>query len=262
MKNEYKVKLLALSITAVLVLFAVVKNNVFSEQIIQTIKIFAYEDYSTYKAYDLEEDIDKLINDNIETFKFYTELFGISIDDLKISLLKDNENNILDYHNIGNTTIEYDNLDKNIIDYLISLRKTNPKIFKQSYVSGKTYSKEYIYSLINYFANIYGNVDFDVLASIAYIESGNLNAKYMVSNNNIYGGMSSNGLIKYQNIEYGVLSYVKLMSEKYYAKGLNTVEKIATRYNPNSTTWVNNVKSITNRFESKNITISDLNNLK
>ena len=76
-----------------------------------------------------------------------------------------------------------------------------------------------------------------------------------MSCNNIFGGMSSTGLIKYNNIEYGVLSYVKLMSERYYAKGLDTVESIARVYNPNSTTWTTNVKNTANKFNNyENIT--------
>ena len=265
MKTELKVKLLALSITTLLVICAVIKNNVLNnnQRYLQTSKIYAYETYNNLKVYDIGEDLDNFILNNQETFDFYTNIFGISIDDLKENILLDNEDKVLDYHNIGNSNIEYDSLDKNLIDYLFNLKKNNPKLFKQDYVSGRNYSKDYIYGLINYFANIYGNVDYEVLASIAYIESGNLNAKYMVSVNNIYGGMSSNGLIKYQNIEYGVLSYVKLMSEKYYGRGLNTVEKIASRYNPGSQTWVGNVKSQIHRFENNsNISLNDLITMK
>ena len=37
----------------------------------------------------------------------------------------------------------------------------------------------------------------------------------MLSANNIYGGMSGGSLIRHDTIEYGVLSYVRMMSEKY-----------------------------------------------
>ena len=85
-----------------------------------------------------------------------------------------------------------------------------------------------------------------------------------MSCNNIFGGMSRSGLLKYPNIEYGVLSYVKMMSERYYAKGLDTVEKIAIRYNNGSTSWIYNVNSKLSVFDSfDNITnISELVSLK
>ena len=80
----------------------------------------------------------------------------------------------------------------------------------------------------------------------------------MMSVNNIYGGMSQGHLIRYQNIEYGVLSYVKLMSEKYYAKGLTTIETIANKYNLGSKSWISNVKSSLSKFKDNQ---SDINTI-
>ena len=212
--------------------------------------------------YNLEEDIVSFINENNEKFNFYANIFGISISDLKESIINDNINNRFNENNIGNTKAEYDSFDKNIIDYLYNLRKTNSKLFNTEYSDASIYSKEYIYGLINYFSNIY-DVDYDILASIAYIESGNLNSKYMLKSNNIYGGMSSKGLIKHNNIEMGVLSYVKMMANGYYAKGLNTVETIAKKYNSGSTSWINKVNKYKNVFDnSDTIDIYTLVNLK
>ena len=82
----------------------------------------------------------------------------------------------------------------------------------------------------------------------------------MVKNNNIYGGMASTGLIKYKNIEYGVLSYVRMMSKGYYGKGLNTIDKIAKKYNLGSQSWIRNVKSVLNKFDKSSDEI-DINTL-
>ena len=54
----------------------------------------------------------------------------------------------------------------------------------------------------------------------------------MLRLNNIYGGMSSKGLIKYNNIELGVLTYVRMMSRNYYAKGLTNLYSIGKVYCP------------------------------
>ena len=54
----------------------------------------------------------------------------------------------------------------------------------------------------------------------------------MLRQNNIYGGMSSKGLIKYNSIELGVLTYVRMMSKNYYAKGLTNMYSIGKVYCP------------------------------
>lgn len=264
MKNdgELNKKTISIVITLLTVLIGIFKNEVLPQQIkiIDTNNVIAMQ---TMNEYNLEEDIVSFINENNELFSFYSNMFGISIDDIKSSLIKDNDGVVFNRSDIANTKNSYDNLDKNLIDYLFNLRKSNKKLFKQEYTSAKEYSKDYIYGLINYFSSVYGNVDYDVLAAIAYIESGNLNSKYMLKCNNIYGGMSSKGLIKYSNIEFGVLSYIKMMSKYYYSKGLTTVETIARKYNPGSTTWVGNVNKTRSKFKNKdNIDLNTLLSLK
>lgn len=264
MKNdgELKRKVISLIITTIVLTIGLFKNEILinNQKYTNSNNIIATK---SSNEYDLEEDIVSFINENNEIFNFYTEMFGISLNDLKKSIIMDNQNNKFNKLDIGNANKEYNSLDKNLIDYLFKLKKSNQALFKQEYKSGTEYKKEYIYSLINYYSKIYDNVDYNVLLSIAYIESGNLNSKYMLKRNNIFGGMSSKGLIKYNNIEFGVLSYVKIMSEKYYAKGLNTIDKIAKKYNPTSTTWVNKVKKVSNKFNNnKEINIYKLINLK
>ncbi len=262
MKSELKAKVIAFVITAVILSCGIVKNNVFNEKQKQVEKneILSVE---SYIVYDFESDLDSYINENFNTFEFYSNTFGISLENLKESIISKNNGNTLNRLDLGNTNTIYDSLDKNLIDYLFKLRKENSKLFKQKYSNGNNYSKDYVYGLLKYYSNIYTNVDFATLAAIAYIESGDLNSNYMMACNNIFGGMSSSGLIKYQNIEFGVLSYVRMMSLNYYGKGLDTVEKIARVYNPGSTTWTNNVKNKINKFsEYENIDLNTLINLK
>ena len=262
MKSELKVKVLAFAITAIVCTIGIIKNTTMDLRQVNTeyYQVLAMESMATY---DIDADLDSLIDNNKETFEFYTKMFGIKLSDLKESIIRDNGDKRLNHNDIGNTDSDYETLDKNLIDYLLNLKEKNPKLFNQEYVSGTTYSKEYIYGLIDYFASFYSNVDAKTLKAIAYIESGNLNSNYMVKNNNIYGGMASNGLIKYKNIEYGVLSYVKMMSKGYYGKGLTTIDKIAKKYNLGSKTWISNVKSALKRVSDTNedININTLTSL-
>ena len=255
--NILVVKVFSIIITMFTLILGLPNNNY---KTTETSNIIAL---NTMNEYNLEEDVVSFINENNDLFNFYSNMFGISISDLKESIINDNIDNKLNRNDIGNTNTNYDNLDLNLIDYLFNLRKTNNKLFQQEYVSSTEYSKDYIYGLINYFSKVYSNVDYDVLASIAYIESGNLNSKYMRNCNNIYGGMSSKGLIKYNNIELGVLSYVKMMSKYYYGKGLNTVELIAKKYNAGSISWIGKVNKYKSVFNNEDtINLNDLINLK
>lgn len=247
MKSDSFRTVLSLIITIMVVMLGIIKNNAYSLNNNENI-IVQVAQIDNVEIKELTN-LDKLVlfeEENMTKFKFYTDMFGINLDDLNTHLSKDN------------TIYNADNLDLYLINYLFNLKKSNSKLFKNNYNNGNNFSKDYVYGLLNYFTNVYGNVDYVTLASIAYIESGNLNAKYMMQCNNIFGGMASNGLIKYSNIEYGVLSYVRMMSISYYGKGLNTVSKIATKYNPGSTTWVGNVNSVKHKFTSY-ATIDDIN---
>ena len=65
----------------------------------------------------------------------------------------------------------------------------------------------------------------------------------MLRCNNIFGGMGKNGLIKYNNIEFGVLSYVRMLSTKYYQKGLSSIERIGRKYCPTYDSFGNKIAS-------------------
>ena len=158
MKSELKAKVIAFVITAIILSCGIVKNNVFNEskKQVETNQILVMESYTTY---DLESDLDSFIEENKDTFDFYSNTFGISIENLKESIINKNEGNTLNKLDLGNTNNVYDSLDKNLIDYLFNLKKENSKLFNQKYSNGNNYSKEYIYGLLKYYSNIYDNVD-------------------------------------------------------------------------------------------------------
>jgi hypothetical protein len=267
MKTKANNSLVALIITITIVIIGVTKNELGYTKVIQTIEPTEVVAMSE-TAYNLEKDLNEYITNNQDIFNFYCNTFEIDLDSLKNIILANNTNNKLNYLDIFNESKEYNSLDANILAYLSNLEMTEPKLFKNKYESGTNYSKEYIYNLINYFCNLYGNVDYQTLAGITYIETGNLNSKTMLKANNIYGGMSNSGLIKYKNINYGIYSYVKMMSTKYYGKGLTSLESIGLKYNPitlsngkkvANPTWVSNIKSILYKFDTTIIlSISDI----
>ncbi len=108
------------------------------------------------------------------------------------------------------------------------------------------------------------------MLSIGAAESGYYKVKYMLKKNNVYGGMSTSGLIRHDNIELGVLSYIRMMSKNYYAKGLTTKAAIGKVYCPvfengmkkASSHWINLVTTAENKYQNyKNeININDIIN--
>ena len=161
------------------------------------------------------------INDNIELVSFLADVFKINKDTL-VERLKS------DYQNIN--LVNNENLEYTLIEYLLALEDSEKELFDNS-IDSCDDSKEYIVALLKYFSNIYDNVDFGIAAAIAQIESG-YTVTSMLNKNNVFGGMSGGSLIRYKNIEYGILSYVKLLSDGYFGKGLTTVDTIGRVYNP------------------------------
>ena len=53
--------------------------------------------------YNFEEELVSYINENNDVFNFYTNMFGISLTDLKDSIINDNLNNIIDLNDVKNT---------------------------------------------------------------------------------------------------------------------------------------------------------------
>ncbi len=207
-------------------------------------------------AYDAKK---AFLEENSQTIAFYAKAFRINLDTLKEHIFKD-----YDLFFKDSTMV-----DKALIDYLFTLEKSDKNLFNNTILSSFP-DKEYMLNLIKYFTNIYQNVDFATAAAIARIESG-YRAQYMIQNNNIFGAMANGKLIKYKTIEYGILKYIKLLSENYYGKGLTTISEIGRVYNPiinenglkqANPNWVYNVTKVTEEYENftSNPKVEDLLN--
>lgn len=195
-----------------------------------------------------EDRIELIINEHIEEINFYADTFQIERNEL-INLLKK------DFYTLN--IEDKEKLDKILIDYLLQLEKSEKDLFSKE-VTPCTDNKDYIVALISYFSNVYKNVDYKIASAIAEIESA-YSAPTMLKKNNIFGGLSSGKLIGYKNIEYGVLRYIKLLSEGYFGKGLTTVESIGRIYNPifnengkkiANPSWVKNVNRAISKYEN------------
>ena len=194
-----------------------------------------------------EEEIKLILEENSNTIKFLANTFLIDDEVLKTKILENYESlNILN---------EDENFDKIVIEYLFNLENTEKDLFSFKKIAN-TMDKDYIVNVLNYFCNLYPDVDFSLAAGIAQVESG-YTSLYMLSKNNIFGGMSKGRLISYKTIEYGVLKYVILLNDGYFSKGLTTVDAIGRVYNPMineqgqkvaKPTWVNNVNNAMEEF--------------
>lgn len=180
------------------------------------------------------------LNIEKETVKFLSKTIGIDENVVVDNLIEINSSSKMIKNNIGRlkdksgALIDYGSFEKGLIEYLLDFAKKNPKLVNNKYVpyEGKS---DYVIDLIKYFTKIYDNVDYLTAVSIGAAESGYYKVKYMLKYNNIYGGMSSKGLIKHKTIEYGILSYIRMLSKNYYGKGLDTKEKIGRVYCPTFT---------------------------
>ena len=241
----------------------VVNNTVYETE---AIAILLEDDKSVTK----EDIVEKFIEDNNNLIEFYADTFQIKKDIIieKIIELNDNEAefNELDIFNKGKT---FNSKDESILDYLFSLEMTNKKLFSNKRIPCNK-STNYILGLIDYYTTIYTDVDPVIAKAIGLVESG-YTSKYMLSRNNIFGGMSGKGLIAYKNINYGVLMYIKMLHDGYFSKGLTTVSKIGYIYNPivkngkkqANPKWVSNVTRYMSRYSKKtDYSLEDLLSIK
>ena len=194
------------------------------------------------KLYDnprvVEKDINYYINTNEQTLSFFAQIFGYDIEIVKEDLIKRNES----IDNVEPTNIAalldddynlktYPNTEYGIVEYFYELVNSNKIERNKKYVP-YTGDSDYVEKLIMYYTKIYTNVDTSIALSIGAAESGYYQVKYMLHQNNIYGGMSNYGLIRHDNIEIGVLSYIRMLSRNYFGKGLTTVNQIGYVYCP------------------------------
>ena len=236
---------------------------------------FIYKE-ATPKEEILVYNLEYYIENNLDIIKFYSKVFDYNLDDVLHDLKEREKNNSTFIStNIGYLKNEkgelriYDSFEYGLIEYFYNLMET--KTIKRN-IKYRPYegNSSYIEKLIMHYSSIYSNVDQTTLLSIGAAESGYYKVKYMLRSNNVYGGMSSKGLIRHNNIELGVLSYVRMMSKYYYGKGLNTPELIGRVYCPvfengtkvASSHWLNLVSTAKNKYNKYdfNITINDIIN--
>ncbi len=168
-----------------------------------------------------------------EEIKFFSKAFGFKYEDVLANLLeKASKNAEFEPTNIGflknkeGKLKTFDSIEYGIVEYFYKLVESKSLKRSKKVVPYEGDSK-YIEDLIIYYTTtIYTNVDTVTALSIGAAESGYYKVKYMLRKNNVFGGMSNSGLITYENIEIGVLKYIRLLSKNYYGKGLNTLSEI------------------------------------
>lgn len=185
-------------------------------------------------------DADYYITTYAETIKFFANTFVVDYNEVIQDIYKRMESSKYEFEptNIGfllnskNELKKYNSVEYGIVEYFYDYVEKHPRKASKKRVP-YTGNAKYVENLIIYYTtHIYTNVDPVVALSIGAAESGYYKVKYMLKCNNVFGGMSSKGLIKYRNIEYGVLSYIRLLSKNYYGKGLDTIAKIGKKYCP------------------------------
>ena len=222
--------------------------------------------------------LEDYITTYLDDIKFLCYVFSIDYEDFIDDLYNKYDENYQQYgfneKNVGYILNEegelksYDNAKYGLVEYIYNYIDKYPKKQNKRRVA-YTGNALYVENLIRYYSTIYTNVDTNLALSIGAAESGYYKVKYMLKAGNVYGGMRSGKLIHYDNIEIGVLSYIRLLSKSYFGKGLKTVQSIGYKYNPiidengnkvASPHWVGLVNSAMSHYKKLNngITASDL----
>lgn len=94
-----------------------------------------------------------------------------------------------------------------------------------------------------------------ITIAISRWETGNYTSSAFKNKNNVGGMMCSSGLINYNSLDEGIHAFVKNLKNNYFDIGLDTIDKIQSKYCPvgakNDTNglnkyWLNGVKEIYN----------------
>ena len=226
----------------------------------------------------IRTELDDYITSYLDDIKFLSYTFSIKSTDLiadmylRYAKYHDtygfNEKNVGYILNSNGNLKNYANVKYGLVEYINDFIGKNPKKKKTRKVN-YTGNATYVENLIRYYTSIYTNVDTNIALSIGAAESGYYKVKYMLSVGNVYGGMGRGGLIHYDNIEIGVLSYIRLLSKSYFGKGLKTIPAIGYRYCPTidnngnkiaSPHWINLVNTAMKKYKklSNKISASDL----
>lgn len=94
-----------------------------------------------------------------------------------------------------------------------------------------------------------------ITIAISRWETGNYTSKAFIEKNNVGGMMCKDGLINYNSLDEGIHAFVKNLKNNYFDIGLDTIDKIKTKYCPDNAKndpnglnkyWLNGVKEIYN----------------
>jgi hypothetical protein len=99
-----------------------------------------------------------------------------------------------------------------------------------------------------------------LVVSISKHETGNWTSNAFKNKNNFGGVMCNSGLKKYATFEDGLNGFVNLLKNRYFNRGLDTIEKIGAVYCPVGATndptgvnqyWIPNVTNYYNEYLNK-----------
>jgi hypothetical protein len=141
--------------------------------------------------------------------------------------------NLLLNHNLNQQVIIIRNQD-------ILIKKYENEIEE---LMNDTFSRKKMFQIA---AEVY-QIDFNLIYAIAKHETGHFKSKLFIENNNP-GGIkdfySESDWAKYDSEFEGIMEMARLLRNNYYDYGLNTLEKIGTKYCPNNPEWAKEVGSL------------------
>lgn len=90
-------------------------------------------------------------------------------------------------------------------------------------------------------AKVY-KIDGDMLYAIAKHETGNFKSSLFINNNNPGGIKAGKGWAKYDSEFEGIMEMARLIRKNYYDYGLDTLEKIESKYCPDDSNWAEAIR--------------------
>lgn len=173
--------------------------------------------------------IDKVYNIE-ELYKLLLENESSDKNDDKVIEL-----NLTDITSPSNLTS--DQFNQIIKKYLLSIGKDHSKMFGIGNALVKI-EKEY-------------QVNGLLCLAVASLESGYGTSNSAYTNNNLFGLIGSNGLMKFDSVDECIIYWGKLIRNYYIDNGLYTIYAIGTKYCPESDTWVGNVSYLMKEYANQ-----------
>ena len=84
--------------------------------------------------------------------------------------------------------------------------------------------------------------------SVGSLESGHGTSSAARNKNNLFGLISSNGLMKFESPDKCVDYWGKLIRNSYINKGYNSISSIQKKYCPGSSLWISSIQSFMNIY--------------